>query len=140
MFEAGGPMDEAAISLAVYGETLKPNEVSSLLGVEATSSFEAGHKRGPRSPPIPHGAWFYQVRGSHPLTPEDLTTMLLAQLPTDPAVWSALGSPFRTQIRVALHMDAWNRGFAFSSATLKRIADTGAELNFDIYAYADPDA
>lgn len=133
-------MDEAAISLAVYGETLKPNEVSSLLGVEPTSSFDAGHKRGPRSPPISHGAWFYEVRGSHPLTPEDLANMLLAQLPTDPKVWSALGCLYRIQFRVALHMEAWNRGFGFSSATLKRIADTGVELNFDIYAYADRDA
>jgi hypothetical protein len=133
-------MDEAAITIAVYGETLKPKEVTSLLGVEPTSSFEAGHRPGPQSPPIPHGAWFYEIRGSDPLTTEDLATMLFAQLPTDPAVWSTLGRLYRTKVRVALHMEAWNRGFGFSAATLKRIADTGAELDFDIYAYADRDA
>jgi hypothetical protein len=66
--------------------------------------------------------------------------MLLARLPTDESVWKSLCSQYRVQVRVALHLESWNRGFGFSHATLKLLSGIGADIDFDIYAYGDRDA
>lgn len=138
-FEVGGQVDEASVTLAIYGETLRPGEVSLLLGVEPTSSFEAGYKRAPRSSPSPHGAWFYAIRGKAPLGVEDLMSMLFARAPIERSTWNRLSEQYRVRFRVALHMESGNRGFGLSHATLRKLADTGAAVTFDVYAYDDGD-
>ena len=138
--ETGGPVDEAAATLAIYGDTLRPDDVTALFQIKPTKSFESGHKPGPKSPPITHGAWFYELRGRSPLGPEDLVQMLLARLPRDPEIWNQLRTQYRVRLRIALHMGAWNRGFGLSSEIVGRIAAIGAELDFDVYAYGDRDA
>jgi hypothetical protein len=38
------------------------------------------------------------------------------------------------QLRVAVHLDNWNRGFSLSRETLAEVERIGARLEFDIYA------
>ena len=138
--EVGGIVDESSATLAVYGETLEPEEITSILGVAPTSSFRRGHKRGPRSPAMPHGAWFIEVRGTAPDGPESQLLNLLAQLPQSSDIWHQLTQRFQVQVRVALHLEGWNRGFAIDKALLTRLAQMGIDLQFDIYEYGGADA
>jgi Domain of unknown function (DUF4279) len=137
--EAGGLVDESSVTLAIYGQSLAPTDVAQILGVDATKAFEAGSKIGKRSPAIPHGAWLYELRGAAPIGPDELIARLISQLPGDGTIWSSLASRFKVQIRIAVHMEIWNRGFGLSPASLGWLAKTGAELVFDVYAY-DRDA
>lgn len=41
------------------------------------------------------------------------------------------------QVRIAIHMENWNKGFDLSAEIIQQIASLGAEMVFDIYAYVD---
>ena len=127
------PPDESSFTLAVYGEDLVPSEVTNLLGLQPTRSFERGYRRNPTSRPMPHGAWFFEERGQPPRDPDDLARSVLIRFSAAPETWSRVRELYKVQLRVALQMASWNRGFAFSPTTLQLIAATGAELGFDLY-------
>ena len=138
--EVGGVVDESGVTLAVYGADLDPEHVTQLLGVEPTESFHRGFQKGPRSPPLPHGAWFLQVRGEAPNGPGVQLGKLMMRLPNSPEVWAELRSAYRVQFRVGIHMEGWNRGFELNPDVIARVAATGIGMTFDIYAYGEENA
>lgn len=133
MAEAGGRPDEFSFSLCLHGEELRPSDVTALLGVEPTLAFERGHRRKPTSRPMPHGAWFLQARGQPPEDPDELARAVLMRVAVPAETWAMARRRDRVRLRVAMHTAGWNRGFAFSPATLQLIAQTGAELGFDLH-------
>lgn len=54
-----------------------------------------------------------------------------------PETWSTVRERYDLQLRVALHVTGWAKDLAFSPATMRLIAATGAELGFDLYFYGD---
>lgn len=136
----GGLVDEASVSLCIYGDDLDPEEVSRILGVTPTRAHRKGEPMRSRSSHAPQGAthrtgaWILGVRGQAPREPEELTTALLDQLPEDETVWAGLATHYRISLRYGLFMEAWNRGFALSPGLVARIARMHAQLDFDIYA------
>jgi hypothetical protein len=135
--DVGGPIDEVNVTLALYSEEMEPEEVSRALGVEPTSAHRRGESRGSRSPPAPSGAWFLKSH-SHGAEPAGaVVDRLLKQLPEDPAVWRDLRMRHDIQIRFGLHMTGWNKGLSIPLKQVKRIAELGASMEFDIYAYGD---
>lgn len=79
----GGLVDRTGVCVAVYGEHLDPDDVTSIIGRPPTSAHRKGDRRGPRSPPLKRGAWFFELRGKAPEGPAELTARLLDQLPDD---------------------------------------------------------
>jgi hypothetical protein len=135
--EVGGVIDESGVTLAVYGDDLIPKDVTELLGVKPTRSFLPGYRRNPSSRPMPHGAWFLEVRGKTPDGPEAQLRKLLMKLPTSENVWKTLKARYKVQIRFGLHMTGWNKGFELSSTLIRRLAKIGVDLEFDVYAYGE---
>ncbi len=133
-------VDESSATLAVYGDDLDPRDITALLGVEPTSSFLPGHRRGPRSPPIKHGGWFLRVEGAAPSGPGELLGVLLSRLPAETATWERLKERHSVQIRIGVHSQGWNRGFSLSAETLARVASVNVPMEFDLYAYGSEDA
>src|SRR5438046_9667433 len=131
--EAGGLIDETHVTLAVLGDDLDPDEISTLLRCKPTSA----HRRGDPTPrsgrSYAKGAWLVSMRGKAPIEPEQLLTALLAMLPSDPAVWDGLRQRFTVQLLFGLFLGAWNRGFDLSPAVLERVLKIGTPLGFDIY-------
>jgi len=125
------------VCLAVYGEDLDPAAVTGLLGCSPTSAHRRGDRRGPRSPPQKRGGWFLDVRGTAPESADELAVVLLGRLPEDERIWMKLGTLHEVQLRFAIHMHGWNRGFGLSAATAAKIARLHADLVFDIYAHED---
>jgi hypothetical protein len=48
--------------------------------------------------------------------------------------WLDLAQHYDLQLRVAVHLDDWNRGFSLSHENLAEVERVGARLEFDIYA------
>jgi hypothetical protein len=138
--ELGGPVDESSATLAVYGQDLEPHDVTALIGVEPSDSFRRGFKRGPRSPAMAHGAWFLEVRGVAPDGPAVQLETLLSKLPESTHVWQQLHERYTVQLRLALHVQGWNKGFSLSKQLTARLAVLGVDLEFDLYAYGEQDA
>ena len=137
LVEVGGPVDESSATLAVYGRDLEPGEVTALIGVEPTNSFRRGFKRGPRSPAMPHGAWLLEVRGVAPDGPAVQIEALLAQLPESAQIWRELSERYTVQLRLALHMEGWNKGFTLTKQLTNRLAALGVVVVLDLYGYGE---
>jgi Domain of unknown function (DUF4279) len=137
--DVGGVIDESGVKLALYGDDLNPDVVTDLLKVKPTRSFKRGYRLKPTSRPMPHGAWFLEVRGKSPDGPEVLLRNLLTMLPASENVWKEIKARYKAQIRFGLHMSGWNKGFEISSTLVRRLGNMGVDLEFDIYAYGDDD-
>jgi hypothetical protein len=135
--EVGGPIDEVSVTLAIYSEELQPQEISRALGVEPTSAHRRGERRSPTSPPSLLGAWFLTERGCDAEPAEAIIDRLFKQLPEDRSVWGDLMIRYEIQFRFGLHMTGWNKGLSIPLKQLTRIAELGASMEFDIYAYGE---
>jgi hypothetical protein len=134
----GGPVDSTTVGLCVYGgDDLDPDEITRLLGVAPTHAHRKGEPARPRCPPASIGGWFLSEEWASE-NPEELTRRLLDRLPADPVCWAELGSRFRVEVSYGISLEAWNRGFTLSAATVARLAALGAEVGFDIYGAGDP--
>ena len=132
--DAGGPVEELRVALAVYGDDLEPQEVTELLGRRPSKSFRRGYVAGPRSPEMQHGAWFLEQEAVGTEDPGRVIGQLLSLLPSSRQIWVQLNSRYKVQLRIAVHLNGWNNGFSFDAHTAERIAATGAEVIFDIYS------
>jgi hypothetical protein len=135
--EVGGPIDEVNVTLALYNEELEPQEIGRALGVEPTNAHRLGERRGPSTPPAPSGAWLLKSRGRDAEPAQAVIDRLLKQLPEDPAVWRDLRMRHDIQVRFGLHMTGWNKGLSIPLKQVTRIAELGASIEFDIYAYGE---
>ncbi|HVY31548.1 MAG TPA: DUF4279 domain-containing protein [Polyangiaceae bacterium] len=130
----GGPVDEASVTLAVYGETLDPDYITTVLGCTPSSSHRKGDRKREGSVPYKLGAWFLQERANPPATVDDLLGRLFARVPERPDAWRSLAVEFDVQVRFSIFLAEWNRGFSVSKPHLQRLAAMGVSLEFDIYA------
>lgn len=133
--EAGGPVDECGVCLAIYGEELIPNEITSLLGCQPTHSHRRGDRMRDGSQPFKVGAWLIEERGEPPDTAEVLTRRILQRVQSDPDAWKEISQRFAIQLRYGLHMNGWNKGLELPADLVATIAQLYASLEFDIYAY-----
>lgn len=135
--EVGGPIDEVNVTLGLYSEDLEPEEVSRVLGVEPTSAHRRGESRRPEGPPYRLGAWLLTEHGGDAELAEAILDRLLKRLPEDQAVWRDLRMRHDIQLRFGLHMTGRNKGLSIPLRHVARIAELGATMEFDIYAYAE---
>lgn len=137
----GGPVDKTSLTLAIYGENLNPDEISSILNCQPTKAHRRGDLRfsNPRYAPFRTGAWLLNLKGLAPITAEELIEDLLSRVPTEPQVWQQLSAAYSVQLRIAIHMDGWNKGFDLTAQTIQRVSELEASVIFDIYAYGDDD-
>ncbi|MBH8572036.1 DUF4279 domain-containing protein [Nostocaceae cyanobacterium CENA369] len=135
----GGLVDKTSVCLAIYGEDLNPDEISKHLGCQPTKA----HKRGDRKnlnfkyAPYSKGAWILNLKGHAPITAEELVRDLLLRVPREPEIWRELSATYDVQVRIAIHMEGWNKGFNLTPHTVQCISKIGASIVFDIYAYSD---
>jgi len=116
----GGPVDRFSVTLRIYGEELDPEHVSALLGCAPTDAERkgvpivapSGKARIPK-----RGRWSLSVQSKDCTESddvEDAVRMLLARLPSDPAVWASLTSAYAVDVFCGLFLASTNRGFSIS--------------------------
>lgn len=131
--QAGGLVDETRVTLALYGESLRPDEVSNLLGVQPTYAHERGDLRKHTGKPHRRGAWMLTVEGVAPVGPDDLLVGLLSRLPVDREFWRMLRTTCEVKAVVAVFQRTWNRGFGLRAETIALLDVAGVPLEFDLY-------
>ena len=133
----GGDVDKVTVAVHVSGDSLDPERVTSLLGVEPTFAARKGDERvsgsGHRTVVQRTGVWWIDVADSREWLLEDAIEALLSRLPPEGPVWDELGKNYTLRLSCALHIEAWNRGCELSPRILAKIAQRGLTLDFDIY-------
>lgn len=125
----------ARVSLRVFGDSLEPEEVSSLLGREPTRSHRAGDKSATHSSAIePTGAWILDSGLSEKSEIEDHVEALLSSVSNDNDEWASLTSRFSASILCSAFLDQYNEGFELSPRLAQSLAERGLVIAFDIYS------
>ncbi len=119
----GGEIDRVKVSLRFGGDDLDPDDVSTLLGCQPTTSYRKGDSLpSQRSDRIAHtGLWLLKGAESE----GDLETQvsrLLDRIPAELTAWEALAR-FDGNIFCGLFLNDWNRGFSLSPELMQRLAE-----------------
>ena len=124
-------------ALRLFGEHLRPEEITALLGAAPTSSHRRGEQddRRRNARPWAVGGWVLEADDSAPADPDRQVAQILDQLSADPAVWQSLAARFKIDMFCGWFMDELNEGVSLSVATLRSLADRGILLDMDIYGW-----
>jgi hypothetical protein len=127
-------------SLRVFGDNLEPEEVSALLGRQASREHHKGDKvAGNREAVEPTGAWILDSGLSEKSEIEEHIEALLGPLSNDMDEWSRLTDIFSASVHCGLFLDQYNEGFELSPRVAQALAERGLVIAFDIYS-GDTDA
>jgi hypothetical protein len=136
----GGPIPWFSISLSISAEDLDPDEITRLLGIQPTKAWRKGvpqSGRAGREGRVPtFGRWSTGLRRDETTEwdVEEAISLVLDRILVKDEVWKQVVSNSKARIFVGLTLDTYNRGFGFAPSLLKRIAELGLMLDFDIYA------
>jgi hypothetical protein len=143
-FTARAIMDEmpelarVTVGLRIFGDTLDPDEITRLLGVEPTGCARKGdtHRTASgREVIASSGSWRL-----HSNAPGNLSMQigaLLAKLPSDPSLWRELSQSYDCDVFCGLFMREGNEGTELKPQVLSMLGDRSLRLGFDIYTSAD---
>lgn len=134
----GGPVDQAKITLRIFGAQLDPDEITRLLGCAASESARTGEttRHGGVSSTVREGFWRLS-NGKSDVGVDDQIAILLAKLTNDLTVWRGLAARFEIDLFCGLFLNASNRGFDLRPELMRQLVDRGITIGFDIYG---PDA
>ena len=135
----GGAIGWFSLALHITADTLQPEAVSSLLGVQPTASQTKGvpllredgtAKRIPR-----FGQWSLQVKPTETdeWDIEEVIRSLMGQLPADRESWKALSAHGLVRVSVGLSLDTSNQGFSLAADLLQMLGERGIQVDFDVY-------
>jgi hypothetical protein len=136
---AGGEVDECSIMLRFFGDTLEPESISALLGIQPTEWCRKDKLRSSGQPGAwQTGYWLLDCERTTDTADNQIKLLLEKDLPNDLAIWQSLSVNFSAEIKVHLSLARWARGTILSAATLQLLSDRGLRLQLDIYAKLPP--
>lgn len=130
-------IERTNVSLLIYGEELKPDGITKLLGIKPSRSHCKGDQITRNDPPLDRGVWILSVEGFTPTEPETLMVELLSKLPADTELWRQLTEEFDVSLSFVLWVDHWNSAFNISPRLVSRMARLNVKVVVDIYAGGD---
>lgn len=136
-------LDHTAASLRVFGDDLKPEEVTALLSCTPSESWTKGesHSYKPgRTITRKFGAWFLKAPAAEPEDFNGQVAHLFAQTTDDLSVWKVLCAKYEVDLFCGWFMSTSNDGVSISVGTLRALAERGVELSLDIYDPTKDDA
>lgn len=132
----GGPVDETRLSLRVFGESLDPETITSLLGHSPTTAEKKGHKRISKSGHesiAKRGSWRLEAPRSDEGSLESQIEWILSRLTDDLDLWKRVTEAYKVDLFCGLFLKSINRGLTLSPETLFAIGQRGIQIGFDIY-------
>ncbi|RUL75964.1 DUF4279 domain-containing protein [Dyella choica] len=128
-------------TIRVMGNSLRPEEVTRLLGYEPTVSQRMGeHIVDPKTGVVriaKTGMWRLQAEQREP---EDLPGQideLLGKLTGDMRAWATVRETCQIDLFVGLFMSSGNNGLSISPEQLLALGERGIELGLDIYDHSE---
>ena len=134
-FIVGGEVDRVVISLRIIGDTLAPDRITRILGVEPTTSAATGETIDRAGIPATQetGIWIYELPASTEWELSDAIRTLLDKFPADPALWESLATEFRMDVFCGLFLHERNRGTQISIETMALLVERRLPLGLDIH-------
>lgn len=134
-FTVGGEVDRVVISLRIMGDTLAPDRITRMLGVEPTVSAARGETIDRQGVPVTQstGMWSYDLPASSEWELSDAIRTLLDRFPADPALWESLATEFRMDVFCGLFLHERNRGTEISIETMALLVERRLPLGLDIH-------
>ena len=133
----GGPISRLSVSVRASGDTLDPDELTRLFGVEPSFAARKGDRvqRGNRTVTQRVGIWTYRLteESSPEWELDDAIVTLLARLPDDLAVWRELERRYNLDVFCGLFMGSENQGAGLDPSTLRLLGERGLTLELAIY-------
>jgi len=140
--EIGGTFEEFSVGVNFYSKKLDRQEITKLIGVEPTKSWDPGERHpvgnSKRTRITDWGKWYLTTKRDN----TDLNIKLkdlLDSLTSDLENWRILTSKYETWVDVAGYMENWNRGFTLKPEIMKMLSDRNLEIVFDIYYEEEDD-
>lgn len=130
--EAAQGFSKVTATLRIYGAALKPEEVTRILGVEPTDSWEEGSP-GYKGLPRSKGMWMLESSTAHAAAMEEHLSELLSKTSPSNDAWRGLCRRFSCDVFVGAWMDSDNACFSLSPALLEQIGRRGLVLSADLY-------
>lgn len=125
-------------SLRVFGDSLEPEEVSSLLGHQPTRSHRKGDKTpnasGRASSTELTGVWILESGLCEKAEIEEHLEALFSAVSNDSDEWASLTSRFSASVLCSIFLDPDNEGFELSPRIAQSLADRGLVIAFDIHS------
>ena len=134
-FVAGGEIDRVQVSVRISGDTLAPDRITRMLGVQPTFAAGKGEMIDRGGVPVAQrtGMWCFELPASTEWELSDAVRTLLEQLPADPALWESLAAEFKTDVFCGLFLADANRGTELSLETMALLVERRLPLGLDIY-------
>jgi hypothetical protein len=128
-----------AAALHVSGESLQPQEVTRLFGVEPSESETRGvpllHSDGTTIRTPSAGRWTLGVPASisNAFNFNEVIDAVLAKLPKDASVWRAVGALGTMHVEVSLALDESNGEMWLEPQLLSFLGERGVGVHVEIY-------
>jgi hypothetical protein len=124
------------IALRIFGDSLVPDELTALLGVQPTHAHAKGDrhtgKDGREYAKRRIDMW--QLRAEEFADPFEVRVLsLLARLPSSEATWTTIKENLEADLSVGYFMECTNEELLLTTKVLKALAVRGIELLLDIY-------
>lgn len=130
-----GPLDNVTISLRVFGDNLVPQEITNKLSCTPTMEHKKGDALNSKSSNriARTGAW--HLKGDFPrqMDLEIQITSLLSKMTDNIQTWEEITSRFHVDLFCGLFLADKNGGFSLTPEVMRKLANRGIEIGFDIY-------
>ena len=129
-------LHESDATLRFFGDSLDPNEITTLLRIAPTVGVARGATWRTSLGCLKvasTGSWRLEVGRRTPGDLDEHISDLLALPTSDLRVWRDLTSRFEADIFLGLWLGSFNEGFELSNSMLANVASRGLRLSFDIY-------
>jgi hypothetical protein len=137
---SGGSVPCLSIRLDITADDLKPNEITSRLGVAPTSSWEKGttllKRDGTVRRTTKSGRWALSLQPAETDEWEANKALILiiGRFQADESVWREISTRADMRLTLALFLETPNQGVSLDPASLRWLAERNIRLDFDIYA------
>jgi len=136
LWQTGGRVTNAKLSLRIFGDDLVPKDISALLQCVPTHAFKKNDvvpdDKYHRVAPI--GSWILKGRLSSENDINAQILYLFSMVTDDLNVWQSINEKYDTGLFCGIFMDDWNEGIELSSEVLNKISERRLKLEFDIYS------
>ena len=121
-------------SLGIWGEELRPDEITSQLDLKPTRIHIRGEKKSSRVPLVwKDSYWSLDCPIDSENDPSDHLRWLLDMLEPKAAMVKEISARFRVEIWCGFSSESGQGGFKMDAITLQRIANLGIPMTLDLY-------
>ncbi|MGH7484410.1 MAG: DUF4279 domain-containing protein [bacterium] len=126
--------------MEIFADDLKPNEITSLLGVAPTTAWEKGttllNRDGTVRRTTKSGRWLLSLQPAETdeWEADEAVNLVIGRFAAAETVWQDIASRAEIRLCLALFLETHNQAVSLDTASLRWLADRSIRLDFDIFA------